>query len=100
MTAKEGGCAPDEPEPVRLPIEEVLDLHSFRPSETRDVVRSYLEEVRTRGWREVRIVHGRGRGVQRRTIRALLEGHPDVESFFDAEPSRGGWGATIVRLRG
>ncbi len=84
---------------VQLPIEDVLDLHSFPPSVTREVVESYLEEVRARGWTEVRIIHGRGRGVQRRTIRAALARHPDVLSFRDAQASRGGWGATIVTLR-
>lgn len=84
---------------VHVPIEEVLDLHSFPPAVTREVVESYLQEVRERGWEEVRIVHGRGKGVQRRTIRAALARHPDVVSFRDAEASRGGWGATVVRLR-
>ncbi len=87
---------PDEV--IVVPLEPVLDLHSFRPAETRAVVESYLEEVVARGWTEVRIVHGRGRGVQRRIIRALLKSHPAVRSFADAPAHRGGWGATVVHL--
>lgn len=87
------------PEVVEIPLETMLDLHPFRPSETRAVVTSYLEEAQARGWTEVRLVHGRGRGVQRRSIQALLARHPDVLEFADAPAERGGWGATVVRLR-
>lgn len=92
--------APTEPiEPVALPIESEIDLHTFSPKETRDVVDAYLHEARAVGFREVRVVHGRGKGVQRRIIRSLLEEHPAVESFRDAAPYSGGWGATVVVLR-
>lgn len=83
---------------VRVPLTDVLDLHSFRPEETRDVVAAYLLEARQAGLGEVRIVHGRGRGVQRAAIRRALADAPGVASFADAPPARGGWGATIVRL--
>jgi DNA-nicking Smr family endonuclease len=86
-------------EPVNLPIEDSLDLHAFRPRDVRPVVDEYLKEARARGFREVRLIHGRGIGVQRASVQALLAGHPLVESFFDAPPERGGWGATIVVLK-
>ena len=59
----------------------------------------YLEAAAGRGFREVRLIHGRGIGVQRTRVRAVLTGHPRVESFADAPPERGGWGATVVRLK-
>ncbi len=86
-------------EAVALPLTDVLDLHSFRPEETSRVVSEYLDEARRAGVGEVRIVHGRGRGVQRAIIRRLLAEAPGVAGFADAPPTRGGWGATVVRLR-
>ena len=89
----------DDDEPVRVPIEDVLDLHTFGPRDVASVVEEYLREAHERGFREVRIVHGRGIGVQRSIVRAVLSRHQLVVSFADAPPARGGWGATIVRLR-
>jgi DNA-nicking Smr family endonuclease len=89
----------EEPEPVDLPIEDSLDLHAFTPSDVRPVVEEYLKEAAARGFREVRLIHGRGIGVQRKSVQALLAGHPLVERFFDAPPERGGWGATVVVLK-
>ena len=86
------------PEDVELPIEDAIDLHAFAPRDVRDVVASYLEAASEAGFREVRIIHGRGIGAQREMVRALLARHPLVESFADAPPERGGWGATVVRL--
>jgi Smr domain len=86
-------------EAVTLPLADVLDLHSFRPEETSKVVSEYLDEARRAGVGEVRIVHGRGRGVQRAIIRRLLAEAPGVAGFADAPQARGGWGATVVRLR-
>jgi len=63
------------------------------------VVASYLEAALEAGFQEVRLVHGRGIGVQRESVRALLARHPGVLSFADAPPERGGWGATVVRLK-
>jgi DNA-nicking Smr family endonuclease len=91
--------APWEPETVELPITDVLDLHSFRPSEVPDVVRDYLDAAHEKGFRDLRIVHGKGVGVQRQTVRTLLERDPRVEGFGDAPMEAGGWGATWVRLR-
>ena len=84
---------------VRLPIEDSLDLHAFVPRDIPDVVREYLRECARSGFREVRIIHGRGTGTQRTIVRSVLGGHPLVETFADASPERGGWGATVVRLR-
>jgi DNA-nicking Smr family endonuclease len=89
----------EEPEPVDLPIEDSLDLHAFAPGDVRPVVDEYLKEAAARGFREVRLIHGRGIGAQRRSVQALLAGHSLVERFFDAPPERGGWGATVVVLK-
>jgi DNA-nicking Smr family endonuclease len=86
-------------DPVELPITDVLDLHSFRPSEVADVVREYLDTAYEKGMRHLRIIHGRGIGVQRRTVRTLLERDPRVIEFGDAPAEAGGWGATWIRLR-
>ena len=89
----------EEPEPLSLPIEDSLDLHSFAPKDVRPVVGEYLKEAAARGFREVRLIHGRGIGAQRASVQGLLAGHPLVERFFDAPPERGGWGATVVVLK-
>ena len=86
------------PEEIVLPIERHIDLHPFRPREIRSVVESYLEQAIAKGFDEVRLIHGRGIGVQREIIRSLLDKHPAVLGFADAPPQRGGWGATVVRL--
>jgi dsDNA-specific endonuclease/ATPase MutS2 len=90
---------PGDGVPIELPIEDVLDLHPFAPRDLRDVVGSYLEAALEAGFAEVRLIHGRGIGVQREIVRSLLSSHPAVEEFRDAPPTRGGWGATVVRLR-
>jgi dsDNA-specific endonuclease/ATPase MutS2 len=86
-------------EPVELPITDVLDLHSFRPPEVPDVIREYLDAAWEAGFRALRIVHGKGIGVQRQTVRTLLSRDPRVVDFGDAPLEAGGWGATWVRLR-
>jgi hypothetical protein len=86
-------------EAVTLPLTDVLDLHSFRPEDTARVVTEYLDAARGAGLGEVRIVHGRGRGVQRAIVRRLLAETPGVAGFAEAPPAQGGWGATVVRLR-
>jgi dsDNA-specific endonuclease/ATPase MutS2 len=83
-----------------IPIEDVLDLHPFRPGETASVVAEYIVAAAAKGFREVRLIHGRGIGVQRAIVRKALERSALVESFADATPERGGWGATVVRLVG
>lgn len=89
----------DPAEPVELPVTDVLDLHSFRPSEVADVVRDYLDAAYEKGLRELRIIHGKGIGVQRQTVRTILGRDPRVEGFGDAPLEAGSWGATWVRLR-
>ena len=96
--------APDEdesfePETVTVPIEDAIDLHPFQPRDIPDVVESYLEAAQEEGFREVRLIHGRGTGFQRHRVRTVLERNPRVEHFEDAPPQRGGWGATLVWLR-
>jgi DNA-nicking Smr family endonuclease len=88
-----------EPPPVEVPIEDALDLHAFAPRDVRSVVDEYLREAAARGFREVRLIHGRGIGIQRQAVRVLLQNHPLVAGFQDAPPGRGGWGATVVVLR-
>jgi DNA-nicking Smr family endonuclease len=91
--------APSGDAEIVLPIEDAIDLHAFAPRDVRGVVDAYLEAAHEAGFGEVRIVHGRGIGVQREAVRALLARHPRVRSFSDAPPERGGWGATVVVLR-
>ena len=86
-------------EPVQVPIEDSIDLHAFAAREVRSVVDEYLRAAHERGFREVRLIHGRGIGVQRASVQSLLSRHPLVASFADAPPDRGGWGATVVQLR-
>lgn len=87
---------PDET--VEIPIEPVLDLHPFRPAEVRDVVMDYLTEARVRGFREVRLIHGRGSGTLRRTVRSLLDQLSWVSAYHDADGAAANWGATVVHL--
>ena len=90
----------NEPDPVILPIEDSLDLHAFTPRDVPSVVDEYLHQAVARGFGEVRLIHGRGTGVQRAIVQKILAGHPLVLRFFDAPAERGGWGATIAVLRG
>lgn len=84
---------------MRVPIEDALDLHAFAPRDVPSVVDEYLQEAHARGFSEVRLIHGRGIGVQRRIVQSVLAKHPLVVSFADAPPERGGFGATIARLK-
>jgi dsDNA-specific endonuclease/ATPase MutS2 len=86
-------------ESVRIPITDVFDLHTVQPKEVAAVVEAYLEEVNRLGLKTVRIIHGRGIGVQRETVRAILARTPFVIDFHDAPPEAGGWGATVAKLR-
>jgi DNA-nicking Smr family endonuclease len=83
---------------VVLEIEDNIDLHAFAPRDIPDVVRDYLEAAHAKGFKEVRLIHGRGTGFQRARVREVLSTHPLVLTFEDAPPMRGGWGATLVRL--
>ena len=86
-------------DPVEVPIEDTFDLHPFRPSEVRDAALDYLIAARERGFRQVRLIHGRGIGVQRERIQSMLRELDFVEDFHDADGSGGGWGATVVLLK-
>ena len=84
--------------PIELPIDGVLDLHTFQPRDVKDLVPDYLAECRERGILEVRIIHGKGTGALRRTVHSVLSRLPEVASFGLAMETAGGWGATIVTL--
>jgi len=85
--------------PTELPIDGVLDLHTFQPRDVKPLVNDYLDACRERGIFDVRIIHGKGIGMLRDTVHAVLRARPDVEAFRLAPEDRGGWGATIVRLK-
>jgi dsDNA-specific endonuclease/ATPase MutS2 len=89
----------DEDEPIRIPVTDVFDLHTVPPREIKALVENYLEEAYAMGFRALRIIHGRGIGVQRDMVRSILSKTPFVASFSDAPPEAGGWGATVVTLR-
>ncbi len=86
-------------EPIILPIEDVLDLHHFRPKDIPDLLEDYLDACRAKGLYNVRIIHGKGKGVQKSRVHAFLKAHPHVVGFCDAPPESGGWGATLVQIR-
>jgi DNA-nicking Smr family endonuclease len=88
----------DQPDPVELPIDGALDLHTFHPREVKDLVPEYLAACRAKGILEVRIIHGKGTGALRRTVHAVLDRLPEVVSYRLAEEDRGSWGATLVVL--
>jgi DNA-nicking Smr family endonuclease len=88
----------DDGAPVEIPITGELDLHAFAPREIPAVVEEYVHVCRERGLRRLRLVHGRGTGVQRAVVRRVLRGLAGVQSFSDAPPEAGGWGATVVVL--
>lgn len=89
---------PPEDEPVELPINGTLDLHTFRPAEVKDLVPEWLAACQERGLTQVRVVHGKGTGALRRTVEAILARSPLVRAFRPADEAGGGWGATLVDL--
>jgi len=86
-------------EPVRLPIDGVLDLHAFSPKDVKGLVTEYIEECLRRGIADLRIIHGKGTGTLKGIVHSILEKNPHVAGFKDAGMGGGGWGATEVRLR-
>jgi DNA-nicking Smr family endonuclease len=82
-------------DPIEVPIEDTIDLHSFQPSETASLITEYLFQASGKGFEEVRIIHGKGMGVQREIVHSILRQHPDVVCFWDA-PDRG---STAVKLK-
>ena len=90
---------PDDDQPIRIPVTDVLDLHSVPPRDVAAVVEEYLAEAQRLGLTALRIIHGRGIGVQREIVRAVLARTEFVLDFRDAPAEAGGWGATLVTLR-
>jgi DNA-nicking Smr family endonuclease len=88
----------DEDMPLELPIDGVLDLHTFQAREVKDLIPDYLAACQERGILQVRIIHGKGTGTLRRTVHAILARLPEVASFGLAKEDAGGWGATMVTL--
>lgn len=86
-------------EPVKLPIEDCIDLHTFSPKDIPDLLDSYLKACWEAGLKEVRIIHGKGIGVQREMVRKTLSRSPLIDHFSQASPEAGGWGATIARFK-
>ena len=86
-------------EPVRIPITDVFDLHTVPPRDVKPIVEEYLVEAQRLGFKALRIIHGRGIGVQREIVRSVLSRTEFVREFQDAPEEAGGWGATIVTLK-
>ena len=89
----------DDELPIRIPVTDVIDLHTVHPRDVRGVVEEYLVEARRLDLRALRIIHGRGIGAQRAAVREILARTEFVESFADAPMEAGGWGATVVTLK-
>jgi len=86
-------------QPVKMPIEDVLDLHTFKPKDLPDLLVDYFEACIDEGIYSVRIIHGKGRGLLKKRVQGLLKKNSMVKSFQDAPPEAGGWGATLVDLK-
>ncbi|HMS39646.1 MAG TPA: Smr/MutS family protein [Pyrinomonadaceae bacterium] len=87
------------PEPVEIEITDSIDLHSFQPRDVKAVVEAYLDEARKKGFRLVRIIHGKGIGVQREIVRKVLAEKDYVKTFKNADEFSGSWGATLVEFK-
>ncbi len=92
------GWGTEDDDPVAIPITDILDLHSFAPRDVKNAVEAYLEEAHRLGFVALRIIHGRGIGVQREMVRSVLSRLSYVIDFRDAPAEAGGWGATLVTL--
>jgi DNA-nicking Smr family endonuclease len=86
-------------EPIEIPIDGVLDLHTFNPKEVKSLLHDYIAACREKEILSLRIIHGKGTGVLKKRVQGILKSHPDVVSFTDTPPQAGGWGATSVKLK-
>lgn len=86
-------------EPIEIPIDGVLDLHTFNPKEVKSLLYDYINACREKRIFSLRIIHGKGTGVLKKRVQKILEAHPDVVFFSDAPLGAGGWGATLVELK-
>ena len=86
-------------EPVKIPIEDVLDLHTFKPKEIPDLLDDYFSACIAACIFSVRIIHGKGKGILKKRVHSVLKTNPMVKSFRNAPPEAGGWGATVVELQ-
>jgi len=86
-------------EPIEIPIDGVLDLHTFHPRDLPDLLSDYLEACHEKGIFSVRVIHGKGKGIQKARVQSLLAKNPLVQGFKDAPADAGGWGATLVTLK-
>jgi DNA-nicking Smr family endonuclease len=86
-------------DPIRIPIEDVLDLHTFRPKDIPDLLDDYFRECLKAGIQSVRVIHGKGKGIQKKQVHRILQKNLLVKSFKGAPPEAGGWGATLVELQ-
>ncbi|MBT9439530.1 MAG: DNA mismatch repair protein MutS [Desulfobacterales bacterium] len=86
-------------EPVKIPIEDIIDLHTFRPKDVPDLLEDYFSACIDKGIFSVRVIHGKGKGILKKRVQEILSKNPMVESFRDASPGAGGWGASIVELK-
>jgi len=86
-------------QPVKIYIEDVLDLHTFKAEDVPELLEDYIFECIKSSIFSMRIIHGKGRGIQKKRVQKLLKNNPKVESFQDAPPEAGGWGATLVNLK-
>jgi len=89
----------DDESPVEYPVDGTLDLHLFAPKDTKDVVLEYIQACLDKGITKLRIVHGKGIGVKREIVHALLSKHPQVDKYYHEGGSGGSWGATVVDLK-
>ena len=89
----------NEDNPIRVPINGTLDLHTFHPKEVKELVPDYIEACREKGIFKIRIIHGKGTGTLREIVRSILKKHPAVIDFHHEGGTGGGWGATVVELK-
>ena len=100
MARKNPSNMPDfSNDPIPIEVTDTLDLHTFRPAEVSDLLDDYIEVCRAKGFKTVRIIHGKGRGALKKGVLAKLSRHPDVVEYHDAPHQSGGWGATEVLLK-